>query len=117
MFCQITGDINPLHNDTTFAKGKGFNNKVVYGMLTASFYSTLVGVFIPGKNSLIHSIEIKFLKPVFIGDDLNIKGTVVEKNDTFKTVVIKSIISRNKGGGYNLEKVSKSIIKVGILDD
>ena len=47
-FCNITGDINPLHNDLDFAKSKGYNEKVVYGMLTASFLSTLAGVYLPG---------------------------------------------------------------------
>ena len=40
-FCSITKDVNPLHTDETFAKEKGYDSKVAYGMLTASFLSTL----------------------------------------------------------------------------
>ena len=40
-FREITGDINPLHNDIEYAKSKGYDDKVVYGMLTSSFLSTL----------------------------------------------------------------------------
>ena len=74
-FCKITGDINPLHNDLEYAKSKGYQEKVVYGMLTSSFLSTLAGVYLPGKYSLIHSVEILFKKPVLISDNLlTIKG-------------------------------------------
>ena len=88
-FLDITGDVNPLHTDAEFARSKGFKDKVVYGMLTASFLSTLAGVYIPGKNSLIHSTDIKFLRPVFIGDELTIEGIVAEKNDLFKLINVK----------------------------
>ena len=70
-FRCITGDENPLHKDDTYAasvsNGK-FSRHVSFGMLTASLYSTLAGMYIPGKYSLIHSFEnIKFLQPVFAG--------------------------------------------------
>ncbi len=47
LFGQITGDYNPLHNDLEFAKSKGYNERVVYGMLTSSFLSTLAGMYLP----------------------------------------------------------------------
>lgn len=31
------GDINPIHSDKEFAEKKGFNDILVFGMLTASF--------------------------------------------------------------------------------
>ncbi len=65
-FRNITGDTNPLHRDDDFAKkiGKGrFESHVTFGMLTASLYSTLAGVYLPGRYSLIHSIDnISFKK-------------------------------------------------------
>lgn len=42
-FLEISGDENPLHNDETYAREKGFPGRVVYGMLTASLISTLGG--------------------------------------------------------------------------
>lgn len=49
MFCTITGDQNPLHMQELFAREKGYENRVVYGMLSASFISTLGGMYLPGK--------------------------------------------------------------------
>lgn len=111
MFREITGDINPLHHDTDFAKKKGFAKPVVFGLLTSSFYSTLAGVYLPGENSLIHSINIKLVKPVLIGERLLVQGEVVEKNDTFQRITIKAEIKKLDG-----TKVSKAKMEVGILD-
>lgn len=109
-FRNITGDINPLHNSAEFAKEKGYTSKVVYGMLTSSFYSTLAGVYLPGERSLVHSCESKFIKPVYIGDTLTIEGKVSEKNDTYRLIRIKAVI-RNQ----NNEKVSKAELQVGLI--
>ena len=112
-FCKITGDINPLHNDIEYAKSKGYNDKVVYGMLTSSFLSTLAGVYLPGKYSLIHSVEILFKKPVFIKDSpLTIKGKVIEINEIFKQFTIRFEIINNKE-----QKVSRGTMKVGVINE
>ena len=88
-FKEITGDINPLHNNEDFAKDLGHKGRVAFGMLTASFLSTLAGVYLPGERSLIHSVETKFTKPVYIGDVLNVSGEVVEINDTVNQIVLR----------------------------
>ena len=111
-FREITGDINPLHNDESFAKCLGYRGGVAFGMLTASFLSTLAGVYLPGERSLIHSVEIKFTKPVYIGDVLDISGEVTEINDTVNQIVLKVEI-RNQ----NEEKVLRGKMKVGFLDE
>ena len=112
-FCKITGDINPLHNDLEYAKSKGYKEKIVYGMLTASFLSTLAGVYIPGKYSLIHSVEILFKKPVLISSNpLTIKGKVIEINEEFKQFTIKFEILNNKQ-----EKVVRGKMKVGVINE
>lgn len=112
-FRSITGDINPLHMDDDFAKdiGEGkFLSHVAFGMLTASFYSTLAGVYLPGKYSLIHSVDSKFLNPVYVGDELIITGMVNEKQDTFKLIQIKAKVYNQNG-----KCVSKADMKVLVL--
>lgn len=110
-FLSISGDCNPLHTDQSFAKKQGFDDIVAYGMLTSSFYSTLVGVYIPGKHCLLHGIEVKFTKPVYINDLLTVSGKVVYINDAYKQLEIKADITNQD----NI-KVSKATIKVGVSD-
>lgn len=109
-FRNITGDENPLHREDAFAREKGYREKVVFGMLTASYYSTLAGVYLPGERSLIHSCDVKFLKPVYIGDELTVEGRVTEKNDTYRLIRVKAVIRNGQG-----EKVSKADMQIGLL--
>ena len=48
-FRELTGDVNPLHYDDSFARERQFPAHVTFGMLTASLYSTLAGVYLPGE--------------------------------------------------------------------
>ena len=110
-FRENTGDVNPMHYDENFAKQKGFANKLVFGMLTASFFSTLVGVYLPGKNCLFQECkDIRFHTPVLIGDELTIKGEVIEIDDRFKRITIKAII-RNQ----NEKKVCSAKLIAGVI--
>ena len=109
-FKEITGDINPLHQSREFARKKGYTDRVGYGMLTASFLSTLAGVYLPGERSLIHSVETKFLKPVYVGDELTISGKVSETDERFKILKLKVTITNQKS-----EKVCKGTMQIGIL--
>lgn len=108
-FRDITGDINPLHNDEAYAVSKGNPGRVAYGMLTASLMSTLAGVYLPGKRSLIHEVNVKFAKPVYIGDVITVEGEVTEKNDTFSLLMLK-VTMKNQDG----VKVCKAKMQVGV---
>ncbi len=96
-FKAITGDVNPLHNDEGFAKSKGHPGRVAYGMLTASFMSTLAGVYIPGERSLIQQVETKFAKPVYIGDELTVTGEIVELIESVQRLELKVTITNQDG--------------------
>lgn len=112
-FQDLTGDDNPLHNDDSFAfnisDGK-YTERVCYGMLTASFLSTLVGVYLPGKYCIIHSVNIDFVKPVFIGDYLKIEGKIKDKSDAVRQLSIKLTIKNQAD-----DKVLRGTLKVGVM--
>ena len=67
-FANLTGDINPLHVDESFANRSSAGGLVVHGMLAASFVSTLIGVHIPGRGALWNSFQISWRKIIRIGD-------------------------------------------------
>lgn len=108
-FCALTGDVSPIHIDPEYAAGRGYSGRVVYGMLVASFFSTLAGVYLPGEHCLLHSVESKFAKPVFIGDELTVTGVVDEVNPVFAEVTIKATVTNQLG-----KKVCRGIIKAGL---
>ena len=110
-FRQITGDDNPLHRDDGFAReigGGRFKGHASFGMLTASLYSTMAGMYLPGKYSLIHSFdELSFLKPVYAGDVLTVTGTVIDKNEDLKLIILKVSIRNQEN-----KLVSRAKMKV-----
>ena len=110
-FLAMTGDINPLHNDEEFAKSKGHPGKVVYGMLTSSLLSTLAGVYLPGERSLIHSVETRLMKPVYIGDTLTVTGKVVEKSESVPVMILNVNIKKQSG-----EMVLRGKMQIGVTD-
>ena len=108
-FCSITGDVSPIHMDADYAAGRGYPGRVVYGMLGASFFSTLAGVYLPGEHCLLHSVEAKFAKPVFIGDTLTVRGEVSEVNPVFGEITIRASLINQEG-----KKVTRGLIKAGV---
>lgn len=110
LFYQLSGDDSPIHMDADYAQRRGYAGRVCYGMLQASFFSTLAGVYLPGEHCLLHSVEAKFTKPVFIGDELTVSGTVTEIDETFRVATIKGQIVNQHG-----QKVCRGIIKAGLV--
>jgi 3-hydroxybutyryl-CoA dehydratase len=107
-FRELSGDANPLHCDATFARAAGHPAPVAHGMLTASLYSRLVGHYLPGRHALLHRVDASFLKPVYEGDKLRIRGEVTAVNETVRQIEIKAEIER---GG---EKVGRAKIWAGV---
>lgn len=91
-FCELTGDDNPLHMDETYAAGTNFKERVVHGMLTASFISTMIGTRLPGKGSLWYEQHIKFIAPVRIGDEIRIWAKVLHKSESQRIIVLQTMI-------------------------
>lgn len=109
-FAELTGDVNPLHTDADYAEDCGYGGIVCYGMLTASFFSTLIGMYLPGKYALFQECHSYFNRPVYIGDTLRIQGKIIEKSDAEKRITIKVIVKNQKG-----EKVSLAKLVGGVL--
>lgn len=88
-FAKLTGDFNPLHINPTHGQ-KIFEQNIVHGMLIGGLFSTLVGMYCPGKNCLYLSQEIEFIKPIYPNKKVIVKGTVINKVGALKILDIKT---------------------------
>ena len=95
-FAKLSGDNNPLHMDENYAKSNNFKKRVCHGMLLASFFSRLVGMYIPGKNALYFSQSLKFQYPCFVNDRIEIHGEVIDKSLATKIITLKTTIIKDK---------------------
>ena len=89
-FAGITGDFNPMHIDETFADTTIFEDRIAHGILTGSFISTVLGMKLPGPNSIYLSQSFKFTAPVKIGDTVKAVVEVIEKRDDKKFIKLKT---------------------------
>ena len=96
-FIAITGDTNPLHVDTAFAEQTFFNRPIVHGMLSASIFSTLAGMHLPGIGAIYRSQTLEFLLPVHIGDTLEAWFEITAIDRDNERIEIRSWID-NQGG-------------------
>ena len=109
-FLSLSGDENPLHVDKEFASSQGYSDRVVYGLLTTSFISKLIGVLLPGRYCLLQGIELKYSKPVYVGDILIVRGVVDELHESVQRMTLKvEIINQDE------KKVVKGKVEIGFL--
>jgi 3-hydroxybutyryl-CoA dehydratase len=96
-FAELSGDYSPLHFDEEYGKKSTFNQIICYGLLLASFFSRLIGMYLPGENALCLSQSINYLLPAFIGDEITVEGEVITKSSATRIITLKTIIKNNSG--------------------
>ncbi|MGF6905597.1 MaoC family dehydratase [Fusobacterium sp. PH5-44] len=93
MFAGISGDFNSLHINEIEAKKTIFKKRIAHGILVTSFISKVIATSLPGEGTIYLEQQVKFQKPVFIGD--TVTATVaVEKilNSDKKIIQLKTYV-------------------------
>ena len=88
-FRKLSGDYSRIHHDVDFAKRNGFSHPVVYGALTVSRLSQLVGMHIPGDLGLATSWKIDFNNPLYVGERAVMHAVLTHKSEATHTIKIK----------------------------
>lgn len=80
LFGEATGDMNPVHFDDAYAAATPFKARIAHGMLTAGFFSAVLGNQLPGAGSIYVAQTLSFKAPVKIGDHVVATCTVKAKD-------------------------------------
>ena len=115
-FATLSGDVNPAHLDEEYANSSLFEGVIAHGMFGAALISALFGTRFPGPGTIYLGQELKFIKPVRIGDTLTISATVSSKNDE-KTRVKMDCQVINQNGELVLKgeaKLMPPIVKIRV---
>lgn len=80
LFAGITGDMNPIHTDKTYAESLPFKSRIGHGLLVASIAVGLWGRMgmVDGSAIAALSTEWKFVGAVKIGDTIHAEIEVLE---------------------------------------
>lgn len=78
-FAMFSGDWYPLHTDAEYAAESRFGQRIGHGLLTLAAVSGMFPMR-PGDLEAFYGIEnVRFRRPVFIGDTVSATFEVVEK--------------------------------------
>jgi len=88
LFAALSGDLNPVHIDADYAATTAYGEPIAHGMLCGALISAAIAMQLPGPGSVYRSQNIKFSKPVFVGDRLTITISVSDKNDRSQLVTL-----------------------------
>ena len=96
-FSNVSGDKNPIHLSKSYARKTRFGKRIAHGMLIGSLISKILGNYFPGQGTIFLKSELKFKKPVYIGDTVNIKVRVIQKDESNKHINLQTIVTNQLG--------------------
>jgi acyl dehydratase len=77
-FVDSVGDRNPIHSDRAFAATTPFGEPIAPGIWTAGLISAVMGTRLPGPGGIYVSQDLRFLRPVKLGDTITARVEVAE---------------------------------------
>ena len=96
-FAEVTGDHNPIHLDEEYADKSIFKQRVAQGMLQAGLLSGILGCHFPGVGTIYLSQTLKFIKPVFINDQITLRLKVLEIISEKNRVRLETLFANQNG--------------------
>lgn len=77
LYCGASGDHNPIHVDSDFARAAGMDDVFAHGMLPMAYLARLVTGWVPQR--ALRSLSARFVAITHLGDRLTARATVAEK--------------------------------------
>ncbi len=95
-----SGDMNPIHHDSSFAAKAGYPTPFAVGMLQAGVLGTFATDWLGAEN--VRSFKVQFREQAWPGDVLTYSGTItaVREQDGERLVDIELACTRQTGGTH-----------------
>jgi 3-hydroxybutyryl-CoA dehydratase len=108
-FVFLSGDYSPIHVSDNYARERGFQGRVVHGLLLGALVSKVVGTQLPGKFGVLQRIELNFRLPCYPNDHVSVVLRVREKIESVKVVLMDFTVTNQ-----NNEKIATGKVQVGL---
>ncbi len=93
-FAALVGDSNPIHLDVNAARAAGFDQCICHGVLVGSLFSTIMGMHLPGPQSVYLQQSFSFVRPVLVGEEVTAKVTVREFNRHKSLIWLDTVVTK-----------------------
>jgi 3-hydroxybutyryl-CoA dehydratase len=88
-FARVSSDRASLHFDDSYAVKRGYPGRIVHGLLLGARFSRLMGMFLPGENSVMQSVNLQYRRPVAVGATVMMSVEVERIVEAVDAVVLK----------------------------
>uniref|UniRef100_UPI0021495854 MaoC/PaaZ C-terminal domain-containing protein n=1 Tax=Tahibacter caeni TaxID=1453545 RepID=UPI0021495854 len=88
LFALQSGDVNPQHVDPAYAASTRFHGVIAHGMWGGALISGVLGTRLPGPGTIYLEQDLRFLKPVRLGDTLQVGVTVAALEPATRQVLL-----------------------------
>ena len=68
LFAALSGDVNPAHLDENYARHFHSGRLVGHNLWSGALISGVLGTKLPGPGTVYESQDLRFLRPVRVGD-------------------------------------------------
>ena len=85
---HVSEDWNSIHFNESAAKKAGFKNKIVHGMLPMGMVTNIITPYLE-QGFFLQEYNCRFLKPVYIGEEIEI---LFEKKEPFLNSRVSLIV-------------------------
>jgi enoyl-CoA hydratase len=89
-FVALSGDDNPIHLDAAAASAAGFEREIVHGALVLGLISRLLGTTLPGPGTVIMEQQIRYRRPVFVGEPVTAHVEVTSVREDKPVVTLRT---------------------------
>jgi acyl dehydratase len=77
LYCGASGDHNPIHVDSDFARAAGMPDVFAHGMLSAAWLARVLTQWVP--QSAIRSFDVRFAAITHVGERITCTAKIAEK--------------------------------------
>lgn len=96
LFAALSGDRNPVHLDADYAAGTVFKERIAHGMFTGAVISAAIACELPGPGTVYLGQNLRFTRPVKLGDRLRVDLEVLEKLPKNRVRIATRVFNQNE---------------------
>ena len=94
-FAKVSGDFNPIHIDAEYAQKSIFKKQIAHGILSAAYISAIIGTEFPGIGTIYLEQNLKFLKPIYLGDTIELSVIIKDIRDKGRALLQTNVKNSN----------------------